>query len=170
MPLVPIPRLRRPAVAVLVLLLVVAGSAGCGGDADGAPPDADLARSAATAVTAVQPAPLFGDDGRPLLSLSALVPLDSAARTRAGLYASAAQYEWEALTVAAYTVLVDLDALGADAAALAAAAAVRERRDSAGVAYYVRARDPVRAARLADALGDRGFTPVFVVRSANAPG
>ena len=171
MPLVPIHRLRRPAVAVLVLLLVVAGSAGCGGDADGSPPVSGLARSADAAVaTALQPAPLFGDDGRPLLSLSALVPLDSAARTRAGLYASAAQYEWEALTVAAYTVLVDLDALGADAAALAAAAAVRERRDSAGVAYYVRARDPVRAARLADALGDRGFTPVFVVRSANAPG
>jgi len=80
------------------------------------------------------------------------------------------QYEWEALVTHPYTVLLDLDGPGSDAAALASAEQVHGGRDAAGVAYYIRARDPSRAARFADSLSDRGFAPVFVVRSAKSPG
>jgi hypothetical protein len=152
---------------LLAALLAAAGLVACGGVDDTSSP---LADPEAKATAEAMPAPLFDDRGRPLLAAPGLVPADTAARSRSGLYASAAQYEWEALTVHPYTMLLDLDALGSDAAALASAAQVLGGRDSAGVAYYVRARDPVRAARLADALSDRGFAPVFVVRSAKTPG
>ena len=158
--------LLLPAATSLTALLAAAALVACGGEAA----SASGASQTSAETAAEMPAPLFDDRGRPLLSPAAIVPADTAARTRSGLYASAMQYEWEALVTHPYTVLLDLDGPGSDAAALASAEQVHGGRDAAGVAYYIRARDPSRAARFADSLSDRGFAPVFVVRSAKSPG
>ena len=67
--------------------------------------------------------------------------------------------EWEALTLGPYTVLLDLDALGSAEAALQTAERVRGMRDSAGVAYFVRARQPAEAARVANYAQRPGLRP-----------
>ena len=165
----PVRVLLVPATLAAAMVAAV-GLVACGG---GGGSDASYAISdpqRSTALADAAPAPLFDDRGRALVSAPGLVPADTASRSRSGLYASVAQYEWEALTMHPYTVLLDLDALGSEAAALASAEQVIGGRDSAGVAYYVRARDPVRAARLADVLSDQGFAPVFVVRGTKSPG
>lgn len=106
---------------------------------------------------------LFDDRGRPQLSPVSLMPVDTAARTRAGLYATAAQLEWEMLMAASYTVLLDVDLLGSVTAAVLLAEQVRGLRDTRGLAFFVRARQAGDAARVVDTLVDAGFAPVFLI-------
>jgi hypothetical protein len=139
------------------LLVAAFGLAACGGGTVAA--SADSAANAAPQA----PAPLFDRDGRPLLSPREFVPADTAARTRAGLYATAAQLEWELLTASPVTVLIDVDQLGSPEAAVLLAAQVQWMRDNRGFAFFVRARHVPDAARVVDRLSDSGFAPVFLV-------
>jgi hypothetical protein len=105
---------------------------------------------------------LFDERGQPRLSSLHLVPADTAARTRSGLYATRAQFEWEELIAAPYTVLIDVDQMGV-AGAVLLAEQVRGLRDTRGLAFFVRAGDPVIAAQVVNTLADAGFAPVFMV-------
>ena len=135
-----------------LLAALIAGSlCGCGGGSD------DAYRAEATA----EPPALFDERGQALAAAAAAVPPDASARTRSGLYATRAQFEWQALTLPPYTVLLDIDALGSEQAAMDEAAL---SRGAAGVAWFVRARQPAQAARVADRLAEIGIAPVFVVR------
>lgn len=147
----PFPRLA----AAALLAAASATLAACGGGPVEAPRDGGLVASA--------PPPLFDERGRAHLSPSAAVPADPAVRTRAGLYATRAQLAWEELVAAACTVVIDVDALGSTAAALQLAEQVRYWRDTRGLSFFVRARDPLATARAANALSDAGFAPVFAV-------
>ncbi len=142
-------------------LVLCATVAACGG-ADPTPPplDADADARPRTAV----PAPLFADNGRPLLSPAALVPADTRARTRSGLYATAAQLAWQELVFAPGTVVLDLDMLGSVAAALNLAQTVQGMRGLQGLAWYVRGGGAADAAQLVNALSDAGVADVFLVR------
>lgn len=107
--------------------------------------------------------PLFDNEGRPAAS-AAVPPADSAQFTRAGLYASEDQLAWQQLVSAPSTVLLDLDALGSNEAALNLAAQVRGFRGVEGLAWFVRGGRGDQAARLVDLLADSGVAPVFLVR------
>lgn len=108
-------------------------------------------------------APLFDNDGAPSAA-AAQPPQDPAQTTRAGLYASEAQLEWQQLVSAPSTVLLDLDALESTEAALNLALQVRSFRGVEGLAWFVRGGRGDQAARLADRLADDGVAPVFLVR------
>lgn len=126
---------------------------------DRATPSASRDDAAATAPVA----PLFDARGEPLLSPMALTPTDTAARTRNGLYARRAQYEWEALVRSPFTVLLDVDTLGSVQAAIRTAEELRAVGDMGGVAFFVRARRAAEAAEVVNALSDAGFKAVFLV-------
>jgi hypothetical protein len=141
--------------AAAVLAAASSTLAACGGAPD------DPARPHATAVAA--PPPLFDERRQPHLTPPALVPVDPAARTRSGLYATREQLAWEELVAATCTVVIDVDAVGSPAAAFLLAEQVRWWRDTRGLSFFVRSRDPLATARTADALSDAGFAPVFAV-------
>jgi hypothetical protein len=122
--------------------------AACGG---GEPPTQDL-----------QSAPLFDDGGRPAAAAT-VAPGDIVQRSRAGLYASQTQLDWQLLVASPSTVLLDLDALDSDDAALVLAAHARDFRGAEPLAWFVRGGRGAQAARLADALADAGYAPVFLV-------
>jgi hypothetical protein len=109
------------------------------------------------------PPPLFDSGGRPLLTPPALVPADTAARTRQGLYATHAQFEWEELMSTPTTVLLDVDDLGSVGGALLQAQQVRALQRHVAFAYFIRARRAADAAAAANALADEGFAPVFAI-------
>jgi hypothetical protein len=109
------------------------------------------------------PPPLFDSGGRPLPSPPAMVPADTAARTRQGLYATRAQFEWEELMSTPTTVLLDVDDLGSVGGALLQAQQVRALQRHVAFAYFVRARHAADAAAAANALADEGFAPVFTI-------
>ncbi len=116
------------------------------------------------AVPTSDPPPLFDGHGRPSAAARAAAPADPSLRTLAGLYASPAQYDHEALTSSPYTVLLDLDAAGWDAALDSALLADRFSDDAAAaMAYFVKASEPRSAVRLANALSARGFGNVFLL-------
>lgn len=120
--------------------------------------------SAATALATPETSRLFGANGRPLASSIALMPADPAHRSRLGLYATPEQFEWESLTVRHLSVLLDLDEIGSATQALVQARLIRNHHLTPHeMAYYVRAADPVQAARLADRLADDGLDIVFVI-------
>lgn len=72
-----------------------------------------------------------------------------------------AQYDWEALTMAPYTVLIDLD--GPPAQIDTALAAVMWPQADEARTVFVRGRDTAAAAGLAEQLRKRGVTRVSVV-------
>ena len=146
-----------PSCSAAVLLCMAAALAGCGGGEVAAP------RSETQAASHPTVQPLFDERGQPRLSAASLVPADTAARTRTGLYATRAQFDWEELTAGPYTILLDVDALGTVAATVQLAEQVRGLRDTRGLAFYVRARRPADAARVVDLLADDGFAPVFMI-------
>lgn len=152
--------LRRSSTTALLAALAIALAA-CGGG--GTLPVAPVTTDAAARATSAAPAPLLDAQGRPYVSPRDLVPADTAARTRAGLYATAAQLEWELLMATPVTILIDVDQLGSTDAAVLLAAQVQWLRDTRGFAYFVRARHAPDAARVVDALTDAGFAPVFMV-------
>jgi len=107
-------------------------------------------------------APLFDNNGTPSAAAT-VAPAALAQRTRASLYASTAQLEWQQLVAAPDTVLLDLDDLGSAEAALNLVTQVRAFRGTQGLAWFVRGGGGDRAARLADRLADDGLSPVFLV-------
>lgn len=138
-----------------IVALAVSALAGCGGGtADGG---SMPQRSAQTT------APLFDDAGQPRLSPMHLVPADTAARTRNGLYVTRAQYEWQELVSMPTTVLIDVDLLGSAAAAVRRAEQVRQGYRDPGLSYFVRSRRAAAAAEVVNRLVDQGFAPVFLV-------
>lgn len=144
---------RRAAPLLAALLL-----AACGGQDDGPGPTAADATAAAPVRTA-----LFEADGQPSASAH-LPPPGWTHRTQAGLYATAEQVAWEALTVEPYTVVVDVDALGGPEVALAKVLADhRWSPDGDLAAFYVRAADARLAVAVADALSGAGLPRVFLV-------
>ncbi|MEO8524407.1 MAG: hypothetical protein ABI460_06785 [Caldimonas sp.] len=113
------------------------------------------------------PAPLFDADGKP--SAAAHQRPAGSPTTQSGLYATPAQYAWEALTAEPYTVLVDLDAASGPAAALAKARADHAWAvDSQGVAHFVRGGSPGQAVAVADGLTASGIGDVFLVANSDA--
>lgn len=144
-------------------LLIVALQAACGGSDEGQDPSGGRPQANRGA-----PEALFAQDGRP--SAAARQPAEGwNHRTRVGLYATQAQYDWEALTVEPYTVLVDVDAHSSSAAAVAKAlAGFRWSREGDRIAYYVRASDAGRSVEVADALADAGVPLVFVITRAGS--
>ena len=147
-----------PLVANSLLLAGVFSLAACGGGAPLLEP-----QTIARAEAAAEPPPLFDERGRPRVSPPQLVPVDTAARTRPGLYATRAQFEWEELMAGPTTILLDVDALGTVASTVLLAQQVRGLRDSRGLAYFVRARRPTDAAQVVNTLADDGFAPVFMI-------
>lgn len=145
----------------LIAALVAGSLCGCGGSGDAPAPGASAMERDAVKATPAELPPLFDEHGQAFASPAALVPSDASARTRSGLYATRAQYEWQALTLPPYTVLLDVDALGSEQAAVDEA---ELSRGAPGVAWFVRARQPARAAMVADRLTYFGIAPVFVVR------
>lgn len=163
-----------PSLTAFALAAVLAGC-GAGSDhtADGtaqpsasaaAAPPAEQARAQRVAAL-----PLFDDLGRPIPAPQKMQPADSAARTRNGLYATQAQYEWQELIAGPYTVLIDVDKLGSAEAAMLVAAQAQELRamdpspDRHALSYFVRARQPAQAAAVANRLADAGFDAVFLL-------
>ena len=114
--------------------------------------------------------PLFDDDGRPRTASPQQQPADAAARTRSGLYASRAQYEWQELVAGPYTVLVDVDDVGSAEAAMLLAAQVTGLRDMdpsphrQSLSFFVQGRDPAAASAMADRLAESGLEAVFMLR------
>lgn len=151
--------LRLDACRAALALSFAATLSACGGGGTIAA-QRDHPRAAAPAAATE---PLFDARGDVRLSPMALVPTDTAARSRSGLYATPAQLAWEELIAPTTTVLLDVDALGSTLAAVQLAEQVRGWRDTRGLAFFVRARRPVDAATVANALTDAGFAPVFVV-------
>lgn len=84
-------------------------------------------------------------------------------RTQAGLYATEAQLEWEELVSGPTTMVLDIDRLGGEAAAVQAAQKVLGFPPSKHLAWFIRAGDAVTAARVADRLTSQGVAPVFLV-------
>jgi rhodanese-related sulfurtransferase len=146
------PSLRAAALLALMMLK------GCGGGVDEHSPTSGLALASHESREA-----LFAQDGQP--SQAARQPPPGwGYRSRAGLYATRTQVEWEALTVAPYTVVVDVDAFSSPEAALAKTLAdFRWSADGNLSAYYVHAADGARAVAVADALAEAGVRLVFVV-------
>jgi hypothetical protein len=144
---------------------LLAGALAALGGCDAAPDDRTAPSAARDSAAAAAPAePLFDARGEPLLSPIGLMPADTAARTRNGLYASRAQYEWEALVHSPFTVLLDVDTLGSVQAAARQAEELRAIGDMGGVAFFVRARRATEAADVVNALCDAGFKSVFLIR------
>ena len=114
-----------------------------------------------------QTASLFDANGKPS-AMAHQRPAGSPS-TRSGLYATTAQYAWEALTAEPYTVLVDLNASTPPTAALAKALAdCAWAADVRGVAHFVRGGSPEQAATVADGLSDGGVTNVFLIANSDA--
>ncbi len=107
-------------------------------------------------------APLFDDEGQPTAA-AMVAPPEALLRTRAGLYASAAQLDWQQLVAAPSTVVLDLDSLGSPEAGLAQAEQLRGQRGSEGLAWFVRGGRGAQAVELADRLDASGIAPVFLV-------
>lgn len=149
------------------LALMVAACGGGGLD-DGAASAAVTAPEAGSAATSSVLVPLFDDAGHPSAAAKAAQPADPAMRTHAGLYASPAQYQWEAQTASPYTVLVDLDESGSVRAALQDAMAVRDWpfAEHSKLAWFVKSSDARAGARLADALTGLGLDQVFLIVAA----
>jgi hypothetical protein len=144
--------------ALLALLTTLAA---CGdGAADLAPP---AAAPAIRADAAAGPPPLFDEQGRAHLSPPGLVPANTAARTRPGLYASAEQLAWQEIVAGPYTVVLDMDSLKTPERALMLAATVRQQREER-LAWFVRGGTPEAAAEVVNALADSGVADVFLVR------
>jgi len=143
-----------------LLLTCLAALAACGGGEPGAMagPDSSAANTSTTTP------PLFDAAGRPLLSPSDLMPRDTAARTRPGLYATRQQLEWQELTSSPSTVLLDLEQLGSAEAALVLAQHVHHWRGLQGLAYFVRGGSASDAALVVNTLADMGVAPVYLVR------
>lgn len=139
-----------------LLLAAALALAGCGGAGDTVA--ALQTRAAPQALD-----PLFDAQGRARPSPRGHVPADTAARTRTGLYATAAQLEWELLTATPVTLLIDVDQLGSVQAAVMLAQQVAWMRDTRGLAFFVRARHAPDAAHVVDTLADAGFAPIFMV-------
>ena len=149
-------------------VVLAAALSGCGGgDSQTSLHVASPAPGGAAAVAAAPP--LFDDDGRPRLTEPRLRPTDASARTHRGLYASREQLEWQQLIAGPYTVLVDVDVPGSVEAALQLAAQAQSRPDMGSsaqrqsLAFFVQAREPARAAAVADRLSASGLEAVFVV-------
>ena len=139
------------------LLLTACALAACGG---GTPPP----EIAALAGTAPPEALLLSDDwGRRQLSSRSLQPRDPAARTRSGLYATRAQYDWEALTLSPHTLLLDVDAFGSVTATVQYVQQIRDYLEHGKVTFFVTARNPVQAAEVVNALSDAGLAPVVMI-------
>jgi hypothetical protein len=116
-----------------------------------------------------QAASLFDADGQPSAA-ARQQPADSPS-TRGALYATPAQYAWEALVAGPYTVLVDLDTFASPAAALAKALSDHEwAAEHQGVSHFVRGGTPEQAAAVADGLSDAQVTNVFLIGGADVPG
>lgn len=156
---------RRPSHrGAAVLLSVVTALTACGGGSSSSGAgDASARRGEAQSAVPQALQPLFDQRGQPLLSPAELVPADTSARTRNGLYATVAQLEWEELTAAPYTVLLDVDAVGTVANTVQLAEVVRGWRDTRGLSFFVRAKNPLDAAAVVNILADAGFAPVFMV-------
>jgi hypothetical protein len=143
--------------AAFASLLLSAVLAACGGGitspevaalAGTAPPEAQLLRN---------------DWGRGQLGSRNLQPLDPAARTRNGLYATRDQYEWEALTLSPNTVLLDVDTFGSVSATVQYAQQIRDYVAAGSVTFFVTARNPVAAAEVVNTLCDTGLAPVVMI-------
>jgi len=137
--------------------------AACGGGSG--TPAAAPAGAAPKALPEAASLALFDTQGRPLLTPRSRVPAHTAARTRAGLYASAEQLAWQELAAGPSTVVLDIDQMGPAGAALLAQH-VRGWRaaDERGLAWYVRGGSEEDAAQLVNNLTDEGVAPVFLVR------
>lgn len=172
----------NPAFSTITLALAAAVLAGCGAGSSDSEPGATLQPSAAAARAVEAPGsaaqaraqrvaalPLFDDLGRAIPALPQLRPADTAARTRNGLYATQAQYEWQELIAGPDTVLIDVDALGSPEAAMLRAAQAQELRtmdpspDRPALSYFVRARQPAQAAAVVNKMADAGFDAVFLL-------
>ena len=164
---------RHPIPAIVFVCALLAG---CGGsDSKRESPSAQRPAAAADSPAAqaraqrVAALPLFDDLGRPMLAAPHLQPADTAARTRNGLYATQAQYDWQLLIAGPYTVLIDVDALGSAEAAMLVAAQAMELRaldpspERHALSYFVRARQPAQAAAVVNRLADAGFDAVFLL-------
>lgn len=167
---------RHPILTSACALAVAGLLAGCGGGGETEnttpPPSAAAATSSSqeqARARRVSALPLFDDLGRPILAAPQLHPVDTAARTRNGLYATQAQYEWQELIAGPYTVLVDVDALGSAEAAMLVAAQAQDLRtmdpspERHALSYFVRARQPAQAAAVVNKLADAGFDAVFLL-------
>ncbi len=152
--------------ATLAILLLALALQACGGnegvEGDGRRPDGSAGGDRAQAARGI-PEALFAQDGRPS-RVARQPPPGLALRTAAGLYATTAQFEWEALTVEPYTVLVDVDQHATAAVAIEKTLAdFRWSLDGARAAHYVRAAELPRALAVADALTAAGLPLVFLV-------
>lgn len=107
---------------------------------------------------------LFDAHGQP--SAEARHRPEGSPATKTGLFATPAQYAWEALTAEPYTVLVDLDTAASPADALAIARAnhaFATAQRHVGVAHFVRGGSCEAAVTVVDALSAGGVGPVFLV-------
>lgn len=117
----------------------------------------DRAASAAKAAVA----PLLDDDGSPAPT-AYLLPAHPV-RTLAGLYASAAQFEWQERVSGTNAVVLDLDELGSELAASYLAQHVLGLRSPAELVWFIKGSDIPASARVADSLTAQGISPVFLV-------
>lgn len=140
--------MNRMLPAHLVALLALQTLYACGGGIDGAPSNIDT---------------LFDGKGRPSTQAQQ-APESLAVRTRAGLYATPQEVDWQLLIAEPYTAVVDVDAhASVEQAAAAALRIFRWSSDGALVAFFVRGSQPAQAAAVADALTAGGVTMVFLV-------
>lgn len=162
---------RRLAGALLlsVALLGLASLTACGGG-EGATPRAQASNLTAAPTTADPSAEapaagpeLFDARGWPLAAAAQQVPADSAARTRAGLYADARQLAWQQQIAGPYTRVFDLDAAGSADAVLEDARQALARPTDGRTSFFVRAGDLRAGAALVDALSALGLEDVFLL-------
>jgi hypothetical protein len=107
---------------------------------------------------------LFDSDGRALTSARHLVPINTAERTRPGLYATQAQLHLQATVAGDTTIVLDLDRLESVQAAIQLGQHLHYWRDPKGLAYFVLGGSAADAAQVVNALSDQGVAPVFLVR------
>ncbi len=139
---------------------------GCGGQDEGGAQPATPTSEGVARVQATAPEPLFGPDGQPAAG-ARRPPRLGLWMHRAGLYATQEQLAWELLTVAPYTVTVDVQRhASAEAAVADTLRAFRWSTDGVRAGFYVVSSDASTAVTVADALSDGGIPLVFVVTDA----
>ncbi len=152
------------------LLALVAVLAACGGT--DMPPEIGAASAPTVTAAALAPvvadpvAPLLSDDGSVMPASPAALPADPGARTRAGRYATPAQAEQLAHTMAGRIVRVGV--IGSGAAAVDEASAVVQRllaamAPNSDAPVLVEGRDLRSAAALVERLAAEGVANTWLV-------
>ena len=159
---------RRAAAPALCLALLLAA---CGGATQGAGDDADSASVVATIDP--QAAPLMDGHAELVAAAAGSAPADPGAHTRTGLYAQRAQALQLERTLRGDVIWVDVACCGTEGADLGVLIAFGMQ--AAGnlppsVPVFVSGADLRLAASVVNRLADAGFSRVFLLTPARAPG